>query len=65
MKNVNEDLVRFASQAKKYGLTYGQLQQRETLLRIRRTQIDKSKYRRVGNGKSDFYAEGENNNEQN
>ena len=57
MKKVNKDLVAFNRLAKEYGMTYGQLQQRETLLKIRRTEIDKSKYRRVGNGKSDFHTE--------
>ena len=54
MKKVNKDLVAFNRLAKEYGMTYGQLQQRETLLKMQRVPIDKSKYRRVGNGKSDF-----------
>lgn len=54
MKKVNKDLVAFNRLAKEYGMTYGQLQQRETLLKMQREPIDKSKYRRVGNGKSDF-----------
>lgn len=53
MSNVNKDLVRFASQAKKYGLTYGQLQQRETCLKFcRRTPKDENKkYRRAGDAR--------------
>ena len=51
MKKANKELVAFNRLAKEYGMTYGQLQQRETLLKMQRTEIDKSKYRRVGDAR--------------
>lgn len=59
MKKVNKDLVAFNRLAKENGMTYGQLQQRETLMKLwyRTPKDENAKYRRVGNGKSDFHAE--------
>ena len=59
MKKANKDLVAFNRLAKEYGMTYGQLQQRETLIKYgyRTPKDENAKYRRVGNGKSDFHAE--------
>lgn len=53
MKKVNKDLVAFNRLAKENGMTYGQLQQRETLMKLwYRTPKDENKtYRRVGDAR--------------
>ena len=45
-KKKKNALDEFLALARKYGMTYGQLQQRETMLKFQtRTIIDKEKYR--------------------
>ena len=53
MKKVNKDLVAFNRLAKEYGMTYGQLQQRETLMKFgyRTPKDDNTKYRRAGDAR--------------
>ena len=47
MKKVNKDLVAFHRLAKSNGMTYGQLQQKETLLKMQRESFNNDKSRRT------------------
>ena len=41
--NPNEALVKFAVEARKRGLTYGQLQQQETIKKLKAQELQKKK----------------------
>lgn len=62
MEKTNKELVEFSVLANSYGMTYGQLQARETMLKMHRKPIDKEKYRKVGDLKK---LEGSRNGESN
>lgn len=47
----NMDLVEFAEKAKKMGISYGQLQQKETVKLIREGKIDQNKWKKKWNKK--------------